>query len=331
MATTNFLPWNPGAVNQENDAEYLADSQRTGGYGVDNIVPSATLNKATYQPATFCAAFGAMMAAKGYSTSDASLSVLASVLANIITDNDLEPNLISVAYSPTPVFNAADSNGFQMLLTGNITSSTISGVTPGQLVAFYFVQDSVGGRTVSWPSSMVGTVQPDLAANAVSVMLFRADLSSILRACSPLISNNGIFATEGLVCPTLAPGDNSTNAATTAFVAAAVSANALTATRTNKSGVYLAGNTYTNGPAAVYEEVTMSGPQNDNTGRSYSIRSSINGAGGPIASITNYSYGYASIGFWVPAGATFSVWLTQDTGGTVSPPPSIYQWTEVSF
>jgi len=104
------------------------------------------------------------------------------------------------------------------------------------------------------------------------------------------------------------------------------------ATRTNMIGSYSAGSTYTNlSGEATFQEVTMIGPQNDNTGRSYSIRSIIAGSNGPTNSIENYSYGYAYIGFWVPAGATFSVTLTQDTGGIVSPPPSIYQWTEVSF
>jgi hypothetical protein len=131
-----------------------------------------------------------MMANKGYSTSDASVSALAAVLANILTEADTEPNLISVSYSPTPVFNAADSNGFQMTLAGNITSSTISGVTTGQLIAFYFAQDSVGGRTVSWPSSFVGALQPDPTPYAVSVILFRSDLTGNPRAVSPMISNN---------------------------------------------------------------------------------------------------------------------------------------------
>lgn len=224
MASTNFLQWNPSTTNQETDPEYLADSQRTGG-AVNNTPFLAPLgNKAFYQWSTFCAAFGQMMANKGYSTSDASVSALAAVLANIVTDADLEPGVVLVSYSPTPTFNAVEANGFQMTLSGNITSSNISGVSAGQLVAFYFIQDSVGGRTVSWPASMVGTIQPDPAPNAVSVMLFRADVSGILRASGPMVSNNGVFATSGLICPTQSPGDSSTNAASTAFVQAAVAA-----------------------------------------------------------------------------------------------------------
>ena len=230
MATTNFVQFNPGAANQETDAQYLADAQRLAGYGTDQIVPSPLLNKATYQPTTFCAAFGQMLAAKGFTNSDASVSALAAVLANILTTADLLPDLISVAYSPTPSFNAAASNGFQMTLSGNISSSSCPGITAGQLLAFYFVQDSAGSRTVNWPTGFTGTVQPDPAPNSVSVILFRADIGGTARAVSPLISNNGVFFASptsfsssvsvagNLTAPTQSSSDNSTNVATTSWV-----------------------------------------------------------------------------------------------------------------
>lgn len=192
MATTNFLQWNPSQSNQESDSTYLADSQRTGG-AVDNTpLPAALGNKVFYQASTFIAAFCGMLAAKNYSTSDASLSALQAVLANIVTENDQIPAILSVAYSPTPGFNAAAANGFQMTLGGNVTSSAITGITPGQLVAFYFIQDAIGGRTVVWPVSFVGANQPDPAPNAVSMMLFRASLDGIARPAGPMVSGTGI-------------------------------------------------------------------------------------------------------------------------------------------
>jgi hypothetical protein len=215
-----FLQWNPNETNQETDAQYLADSQRASGAVNDTPLPAPLGNKAFYQWSTFCAAFGQMMANKpgAYVLDDSSESALAAVLANILTESDTEPNIISVAYSPTPAFNAADSNGFQMALSGNITSSTISGVTAGQLIAFYFAQDSVGGRTVSWPSSFVGAIQPDPTPYAVSVMLFRADLTGNPRAVSPMISNNGMFVPNP---PTSA--DSTLRAATTSWVQGLIS------------------------------------------------------------------------------------------------------------
>jgi hypothetical protein len=219
MATTNFEQWNPSSLNQETDAEYLADTQRLGGVTTGSLAPSATMNKFYYQVSTFIAAFGQMLATKGYTNSDSSVALLASVLANVVTESDFATNIISVAYSPTPAFNATNNNGFQMTLSGNITASSIIGITPGQLLAFYFVQDSVGSRTVSWPSSFVGALQPDTAAASVSVMLFRADLSGTVRAVSPMISNNGIFAPNPP-----SSSDSTQRIATTSWVKGLISA-----------------------------------------------------------------------------------------------------------
>ena len=191
MATTNFLQWNPNAINQETDAEYAADAQRSGGVIVDDLAPSLTMNKFYYQVSTFVAAFCQMMAqSKGLTNSDADLATLSSVLSNIVFSGEQLANIVSVAYSPTPVFNAGTSSGFQMTLTGNITSSTIEGVAPGQLLAFCFLQNAAGGYTVSWPARFSGALQPDPTPNAFSIILFRADLSGALHAVSPMISNN---------------------------------------------------------------------------------------------------------------------------------------------
>lgn len=194
MATTNVQVFNPGAVNQQTDPQYTSDSNRSGGFGADAIWPSPLANKTLNQLSTYIFGLFSAFAAKGFSTSDADASVLAAVCANFLTTADIIPGIVVVAYSPTPAFNAAASNGFQMTLVGNVTDSTISGITPGQLLAFYFVQDATGGRTVSWPSSFTGTVQPDPAPNAASLILFRADLAGVPRAAGPLVSNNGTFS-----------------------------------------------------------------------------------------------------------------------------------------
>lgn len=194
--TTNFLPWNPSAINQETDAQYLVDTQRTGGSPVDAEFPSATANKLFYQLATFIAAFCQALANKNYSTSDADISVLTSVLSNILTNNDLRAPLQVQGFSPTPAFNLGSFLSFQMTLSGNVTSSTVSGVQPGFTVVFCFIQDATGGRTVSYPAGTIGAIQPDPTPNSVSFIAFQADSSGVLRAVTPLMSNNGIFTTN---------------------------------------------------------------------------------------------------------------------------------------
>src|SRR5277367_3441515 len=160
MGSSNFLIWNPTAANQENDTAYASDAQRVGGAPNGVAFPSPTGNKLFYQLSTGVAALMQMMASKGYVVSDANLSTLAGVLANILTNADLKLGLQTLAYSASLNLNCATYNGFQISLAGN-TTLTISGQTPGQLVSLIFIQDVTGGRTVTFPASFKGFVQPD--------------------------------------------------------------------------------------------------------------------------------------------------------------------------
>lgn len=108
--TTNFQQWNPTGANQENDAAYTADAQRLGGAPVNAIWPSPTANKALYQFSTFITAFGQMMAAKGYNTSDANLAALVAALANVQTAADAAPTFRS---------------GVAIVHTGTVTNDTV--------------------------------------------------------------------------------------------------------------------------------------------------------------------------------------------------------------
>lgn len=192
MATSNFLQWNNAAINQEDDAEYLVDSQRVGGAPVTGIAPSKTMNKFYYQVSTFVAAFGAMMAAKGFSVSDADIGVLQAVLANISTSADFRPLITTLGYSPTPNFAANTADGFQFPLNGNVTSSTISGQTPGQAIAFYLSQDATGGRTIVWPTNFFGMTQPDPTPNAMSLFLVRVDNGGNVHAVTTSTSSDDL-------------------------------------------------------------------------------------------------------------------------------------------
>lgn len=181
MASTNFLQWNPTLANQETDTAYAADASRTGGAGVDAIFPSSTANKLFYQMSTFITALANALVTKGYTTSDASLSTLQGVLANVITSADINGNLVNVAYAPSVVFNCTTNNGFQITLTGNVTASSFSGMAIGQEVTLVFVQDGVGGRTFVWPTGITTGGTPDPTPNAVSIQKFKKILDGSIR------------------------------------------------------------------------------------------------------------------------------------------------------
>ena len=86
--TTNAQQWNPTQANQEDDAAYTADAQRSGG-AVSGEFPSATANKLYYQVSTYVAALAQALANKNYSNSDADLAALTTVMANLMTNADL--------------------------------------------------------------------------------------------------------------------------------------------------------------------------------------------------------------------------------------------------
>jgi hypothetical protein len=109
--SSNFQDHNPALTNTESDATYATDALRTGGIATNNTLPSPWLNKIWRQSSVFCAAFGDMMAAKGYTVSDAVRSTLAGVLANLMTAAD---------------FAAAFASAFASAISGYATQAWVT-------------------------------------------------------------------------------------------------------------------------------------------------------------------------------------------------------------
>jgi len=97
--------------------------------------------------------------------------------------------ITTVAFVATPVFDASTfpSPLFKMTLTGNVTSSSVTNPTNGQLITFELTQDGTGSRTFAWPADFKGAspIAPD--ATLVSLQSFRRD-GSFWRAESPGIT-----------------------------------------------------------------------------------------------------------------------------------------------
>jgi hypothetical protein len=134
--STNLQQWNPTGANQESDSAYTVDAQRTGGAANPSIFTSATANKLFYQLSTFLAAFGQALSAKGYTISDANLSTLAGVLANVVTEVDLAAALAlyaplaspSLTGTPTAPTQAASDNSTHVATTAYVISAIASGL-----------------------------------------------------------------------------------------------------------------------------------------------------------------------------------------------------------
>jgi hypothetical protein len=98
----------------------------------------------------------------------------------------------TVAYSATPTFTVSTSavQVFEMTLTGNVTSSTLTATdaTDGQYIIFRLCQDGTGSRTVVWPASVVGYGAVDSTASSCSTQAFIWDGTDAV-AASPMVSD----------------------------------------------------------------------------------------------------------------------------------------------
>lgn len=152
--STNFIQFNPTQSNQETDAAYATDALVTGGVQLNNPLPSVFLNKLWYQVSTFVAAFANMMVSKGYSPTDTSISALSTVLANVLTNADTQPQGIVVTYSPTAVFDRSLAKNFQITLTGNCAPTVIN-AAPFDEMTFIIITNGTAGHTYTWPSNCI--------------------------------------------------------------------------------------------------------------------------------------------------------------------------------
>lgn len=79
--------------------------------------------------------------------------------------------VINETFSATPTIPSAKAaiNGcWRMILTANVTSSTITAGVDGQTIVLQLVQDATGSRTFAWPANVTNPPTIASAANAVT-------------------------------------------------------------------------------------------------------------------------------------------------------------------
>jgi hypothetical protein len=84
----------------------------------------------------------------------------------------------TVTYSAAPAFDFSKGNTQLITLTGNVSSSTLVNASAGQRLLFIVCQDSTGGRTFAWPSSVKGGGAVGSTASKCSVQEFVWDGAS---------------------------------------------------------------------------------------------------------------------------------------------------------
>lgn len=82
-----------------------------------------------------------------------------------------------IPFSATPAFIGAQNTNmvFQITLSGNVTSSVLSGLTAGAKVTFIIIQDGTGSRTFAWPPNVLDAQTVGTAANEKDIQEFVFD------------------------------------------------------------------------------------------------------------------------------------------------------------
>jgi hypothetical protein len=93
-----------------------------------------------------------------------------------------------LAYTPTPTFDGGAANTFKITLKGNVTSSRLANVTPGEQLNFIVCQDAPGGRTFAWPANVRGGSAPGTQPGTCSTQSFIFDGTNAF-ALTPGIPN----------------------------------------------------------------------------------------------------------------------------------------------
>jgi hypothetical protein len=113
-------------------------------------------------------------AASATTISDSNLSQDGTT-GQIVSAKSISSPFTTVTFSATPTFNAALGNVFQITLTGNVTSSTLSNPKSGQLIVFKVCQDATGSRTFAWPSNVSNPSTVDGTASGCTQQTFVYD------------------------------------------------------------------------------------------------------------------------------------------------------------
>ena len=84
-----------------------------------------------------------------------------------------------VNFSATPDFDGADYTAFRLVLSGDVTSSTITGNLSGNLYTFITIQDATGGHKFVYPPQVYNGALIDTEPGAITVQTFVMSQSNL--------------------------------------------------------------------------------------------------------------------------------------------------------
>lgn len=95
------------------------------------------------------------------------------------------PKVQTVGFSATPIFALALGTMPQITLTGDVTSSSMTGLSAGVQVSMKICQDGAGGHSFAWPASVRGAMSISTDPGSCSVQDFRSWDGTLLYASTP--------------------------------------------------------------------------------------------------------------------------------------------------
>ena len=95
------------------------------------------------------------------------------------------PQLLVIGYNPTVDFPGDQYTAFQITLQGDVTSSTLTNMVPGNLYTFIIIQDGAGGHRFTWPANVHNGAAADPEASSTTTQTFVADENLDLWAIGP--------------------------------------------------------------------------------------------------------------------------------------------------
>jgi hypothetical protein len=190
MPTNDFEPFavtgaSPNVLDQ---ATYLAALSTWLGNGFSaGIAESIELNKVWRQGSIGSYLLGQLIVTVlGTSAVDnGDLTSLFNNLLEALRRGTVRPPHV-VPFTATPTFDCATSSCFTIVLTGNVTSSTIANAILGDIICLRIQQNGAGGHTFAWPPTVAANFPSiDLSPNGVTEVIMSVTSDGSIRISSP--------------------------------------------------------------------------------------------------------------------------------------------------
>lgn len=170
--TVDYLPVaTGGGANVDTQGNFVGSGYQTQGFTA-GVAKSAQANKVWRQSSMVAAAVANFIA------NTLNINVLddgniANLITNLTRALFTAPGKnVVVSFSATPTFDASLGTDFEMTLSANVTSSTLSNLTPGMTLTFIIHQDGAGAHTFVPPAGLpLATIDP--GAGKTSVQMFK--------------------------------------------------------------------------------------------------------------------------------------------------------------